>query len=124
MHAFNSLLGNQPDVLPSSAARTALLSAVGRHEDRLVGLRRQVEGVIWRGEVEADEELQAAVYGLEAALAAATRSLVAELAELTAACEDGLASAAASAALSKDDGVDTLEVPLARAPCIPRETQA
>ena len=108
-NGFAILSETAPEVLPSTSARTALLSAVGRHENRLVALRRQAEGALLRGEAEADEALQAAAETLEGNLAIAGRMVAAELEEIVAACEDGLASTIAAAATSADSGAAVLE---------------
>ena len=111
------LLANQPtpETLPSATARNSLLVAVGRHEDRLQTLRRQMEGALWRGEAEANEALQTAAYELEAGLSALFRAVLIELDELIAACEDGLASATAAAMTSSDGGASVLEEMVANA---------
>ena len=116
MRAFQ-LLANQPapETLPSATARTSLLVAVGRHEDRLHTLRRQIHGALWRGEVEADEALQSAAYELEAGLSAMHRAVAAELDEIIAVCEDGLATATTAAANSPDGGASALEETVANA---------
>ena len=91
-----SLLSNQPpppEQLPSGSARTSLLSAVARHEDRLQALHQQAEGALRRGEVEANELLETALLALDSGLAAAARALAVEMDDLAASCEDGLAGA-------------------------------
>ena len=70
-----------------------MLTTVARQEDQLAALQRQAEQMLCHGATVADETLEAAVGGLDAALAAATRTLASALDEVTANCEDVLARA-------------------------------
>ena len=102
MRLAAALLSNQlgPDQLPSGAARTALLSAVARHEDRLTALQQQAEGALRRGEAEANEAMEAALLGLELGLSSAARALAVDVDELVASCEDSIVRAALAKAAS------------------------